>query len=74
VIPYTHKDLIRYTDMHVELECNGTLTRGQPICDQRGLFAGESLTTPQPVNTAVAVDADGKTIVQHVMTSLLSYP
>jgi len=74
VIPYTHRDLIRYTDMHVDVECSGTLTRGQTVCDQRGLFAGEGLTTPQPVNTAVAIDADGKAIVQHVMTSLLSYP
>jgi inosine-uridine nucleoside N-ribohydrolase len=73
VIPHTHSDLIRYTDMHVDIECSGTLTRGQTVCDQR-LFAGEGLTTPQPVNTAVAIDADGKAIVRHVMTSLLSYP
>jgi len=74
VIPYTHSDLIRYTDMHVDVECTGTLTRGQTVCDQRGLLAEEGLTTPQSVNTAVAIEADGKAIVQHVMASLLSYP
>lgn len=74
VIPHTHSDLIRYKDMHVDVECNGTLTRGQTVCDQRGLFAGEGLKAPQTVNTAVATEADGKAIVHHVMESLLSYP
>lgn len=73
VIPYSHPALIRYQDLHVAVECAGTLTRGQTVCDQRGILAGEGLTTPGLANTAVAIEADGDAIVDVAMASLLYY-
>jgi inosine-uridine nucleoside N-ribohydrolase len=74
VIPYTHPELLVYTEMHVDVECEGTLTRGQTVCDQRGLNDGEGLDVARPANTAVATDAEGDRIVNLVIDALMQYP
>ena len=74
VVPYTHPALIRHENMHVDVECTGKFTRGQTVCDQRGLSAEEGLVPPQASNAAVAVQADGKSIIDLVMNTLQSYP
>ena len=74
VVPYTHPALIQHQNMHVDVECTGKLTRGQTVCDQRGLAAEEGLVPPQASNAAVAVQADGKSIIDLVMNTLQNYP
>ncbi len=74
VVPFTHPDLIQYETMHVDIETEGTLTRGMSVCDQRGMSAAEGLVAPQPPNVQVAVAADGDRIVQAVLDTLLKFP
>jgi purine nucleosidase len=73
VIPYSHPSLIEYQDLHVAVECQGTLTRGQTVCDQRGMRKDDS-GAPGASSTAVAMTAQGDAIVEVVMDSLLYYP
>ncbi|HAK51106.1 MAG TPA: pyrimidine-specific ribonucleoside hydrolase RihA [Gammaproteobacteria bacterium] len=73
VIPYTHPDLIQYESMHVEVECQGDITRGQTVCDQRGIMSDDGLSPPKFKNARVAISARGETISNLAIESLLSY-
>ncbi len=73
VIPYTHPDLIQYQAMHVNVECQGEITRGQTVCDLRGMVSDEGLHPPKPKNARVAISANGEAISNLAIESLLSY-
>ncbi len=73
VIPYTHKELIQYHFMHVDVECEGQLTRGQTVCDQRNLFKQVSSKSQQKPNCDVAIASKGEAIIDLVLQSLLDF-
>ncbi|RPG50356.1 MAG: pyrimidine-specific ribonucleoside hydrolase RihA [Gammaproteobacteria bacterium TMED1] len=73
VIPYTHKELIQYQFMHVDVECEGQLTRGQTVCDQRNLFKQVSSKSQQKPNCDVAIASKGEAIIDLVLQSLLDF-
>ena len=73
VIPYTHPDLIQYKVMHVDVECQGDITRGQTVCDLRRMVSDEGLHPPKPKNVRVATSANGEAISNLAIKSLLSY-
>ena len=73
VIPYTHPDLIQYESMHVEVECQGDITRGQTVCDQRGVVSNDGLNPQKTKNARVAISANGESISNLAIESLLGY-
>jgi inosine-uridine nucleoside N-ribohydrolase len=52
VLALTHPGLIQFSDYHVDIELNGTLTRGMTVVDQR------RIKSVKPANTSVAMSID----------------
>lgn len=73
LVPYMDASLIDYAHARVEIELNGTHTRGMTLCDLRpaSLQAGAARTPPP--NAHVAVEARSRAIVEQVIETLLSY-
>lgn len=74
VLPFSHPGLIRHTDIHVGIECQGALTRGMTVCDLRGAIAKEGIEPAQPANASVAVSADGDAIIRLLLDTLNRFP
>ena len=73
VIPYTNRELIQYQSMHVDVECEGKLTRGQTVCDQRAISKQVSSEAQQRPNCEVAIAGKGDAIIDLALQSLLDF-
>jgi len=73
VIPHTHSELIQYQRMYVDVECEGTITRGQTVCDQRDIVTETSQASEKKANCDVALSSKGDAIVELALHSLLTY-
>jgi inosine-uridine nucleoside N-ribohydrolase len=77
VLPFTHPELIRHQEMHVDVETQGEITRGMTVCDQRGRGASEE--TPADTqrgneNCQVAISADTVPIQNLIVETLTTLP
>jgi len=76
VIPFVHPDIIDYKDFHVDVELDGTLTRGMTLCDQRGLPLSSKFSeihAPKPPNAKVAMKADSRKLIDTLIDTILEY-
>ena len=73
VLPFTDTDLIEYRSAHVDVEVDGTLTRGMTVVDFRNVpDIGLAHVRPsQPNNAQLAVSADGPEIVGRVLEEIV---
>lgn len=69
IVPEVRPGLIRYYRTRVEIELAGRHTRGKTVCDMRH---GDEALVPDP-NAEVAVEAEGRRIIDDVVATLLSY-
>jgi inosine-uridine nucleoside N-ribohydrolase len=75
VVPYVQGDMLTYRPCHVQVEMNGTLTRGMTVCDLRAFTAeGKAMRGGGETNVQLAVDSDAARLVSHVVDTLLTYP
>ncbi len=77
VLPFTHPELIRHQEMHVDVETQGEITRGMTVCDQRGRGASEE--TPADTqrgneNCQVAISTDTVPIQNLIVETLTTLP
>ena len=74
IIPYAYDRLITYRHCHVDIELSGKLTRGMTVCDLRALTAeGRAARGSGEPNALVAVETDARTLIGHVLDTILSY-
>ena len=59
--------------MHVDVECEGQLTRGQTVCDQRAISKQVSSEAQQKPNCEVAIAGKGDAIIDLALQSLLDF-
>ena len=73
VLPFTDSDLIEYRSAHVDVEVDGTLTRGMTVADFRNVpDIGLAHVRPsRPNNAQLAVSADGPEIVRRVLVEIV---
>ena len=73
VLPFTDSDLIEHRSAHVDVELDGTLTRGMTVADFRNVpDIGLAHVRPsRPDNALVAVTADGPEIVRRVLAEIV---
>ena len=73
VLPFTDSGLIEYRSAHVDVELDGTLTRGMMVADFRNVpDIGLAHVRPsRPDNAQVAVAADGPEIVRRVLGEIV---
>ena len=69
IIPYVEPSFFEYAHAAVDIELNGTLTRGMTVCDLRPVRAGGHARA----NVRVAVDARSRAVVDQVIDTLLAY-
>ena len=75
VVPYVHADMLTYRKCNIQVELNGTLTRGMTVCDLRSLTnEGKAMRGSGDANAQVAIDADARRLIDHVVETILSYP
>jgi inosine-uridine nucleoside N-ribohydrolase len=70
IVAHTAPELLSFEHIHVAVELASPLTRGMTVCDLRG-YRGTDALTP---NAHVAVAADGRAIMAHVLEAVASYP
>lgn len=76
LIPFIAPDLITYRHCPVEIELSRGPARGMTVCDMRRLTP-KKLENIQPMgvpNCNVAVDVDGRALVEHILETILSWP
>lgn len=74
ITPYVDESLIEYRSANVGIELNGRLTRGMTVCDLRPLTAvGQAMRGVGEPNARVAVAAQSRRIIDHVLETLLSF-
>lgn len=75
IIPYLRPDLIEYLETSVQVELNGTYTRGMTVCDLRHPRGSgmPHLRNRTPPNARVAIAAKGRELIDLVIETLLSY-
>lgn len=74
IVPYVLEDAIEYQHCHVDVELAGRFTRGMTVCDLRTLTAeGRAERGSGEPNALVAVRADTRRLIGHVVETLLSY-
>lgn len=73
VLPFTDSDLMEYRGAHVDVELDGTLTRGMTVADYRNVpDIGLAHVRPSdPDNAQIAVSADGPEIVRRVLAEIV---
>ena len=74
ITPYVDPDLIQYLETTVTVELAGTHTRGMTVCDLRRLRPGGAIRPIGPPNARVALEAQGRRLIERVVDTLLSYP
>jgi inosine-uridine nucleoside N-ribohydrolase len=72
IVPYVDGTLISYRDARVDIELNGSLTRGMTVCDLRPAPAAEWSGRPAK-NAKIAVDCENPPLIDLVIETLLSY-
>ncbi len=74
IVPYVHDDMLTYRHCNVQVELNGSLTRGMTICDLRRLTdEGKAIRASSEANVLVAVDSDARRLIDHVVETILTY-
>ena len=75
LVPYVAPDLIRYAETSVKVELAGTYTRGMTVCDLRGARPGAAtgIRPAEPATTKLAIEADGRKLIDLVVAALLQY-
>ena len=73
VLPFTDTELIEYRGAHVDVELDGTLTRGMTVTDFRNVpdIGLAHVRSSHPDNAQVAVSADGPEIVRRVLVEIV---
>ena len=74
IVPYVDPSLIDYVNGQVDVELRGTHTRGMTVCT---LHASVQIPGPDPrlePNAMIAVDAKTRELIEHLVTTILSYP
>lgn len=73
VLPFTDPELIEYRSAHVDVELDGTLTRGMTVADFRNVpdIGLAHVRSSRPDNALVAVSADGPEIVRRVLVEIV---
>src|ERR1700722_17099154 len=67
VVPYVLDDMLTYRHCNVQVELNGTLTRGMTVCDLRTLTdEGKPMRGSGEANALVAVESDARRLIGHV--------
>ena len=75
VVPYVHPDMLTYHHCNVQVELNGTLTRGMTVCDLRTLTEdGKAMRGSGDANVQVALESDARRLISHVVDTILTYP
>jgi inosine-uridine nucleoside N-ribohydrolase len=75
VVPYVHDDMLTYRYCNVQVELNGTLTRGVTVCDLRTLTdEGKAIRGSGEANAFVARDSSARRLIEHVVDTILTYP
>jgi inosine-uridine nucleoside N-ribohydrolase len=69
IVPYVDATLLNYADAHVDIELNGTLTRGMTVCQFTPGAAARAADRPRA--TKVAVDAESRRLIELVVDTLL---
>jgi inosine-uridine nucleoside N-ribohydrolase len=74
VVPYVCDDMLTYRHCNVQVELNGTLTRGMTVCDLRTLTdEGKAMRGSGEANALVAVEPDARRLIGHVVDTMLTY-
>ncbi len=75
LVPYIAPELVTYVDSSVQIELQGTHTRGMTVCDLRGVRPGstEQIRAPANSNAKVAIAARERTLIELVLEGLLEY-
>lgn len=75
LIPYVAPDLIRTLETSVAIELNGTHTRGMTVCDLRNVRAGavQNIAAAARPNAKVAIEAQGRALIDLVVDTLLTF-
>jgi len=75
VVPYVQDDMLTYRHCNVQVELNGTLTRGVTVCDLRTLTdEGKAIRGSGDANALVARESDARRLIEHVVDTILTYP
>ena len=74
VLPFTRPELVQHRAAHVDVELDGTLTRGMTVADFRGIpdLAQAHIRPSRPANAHVALAADADMAVRHILDTVLS--
>ena len=72
IVPYVDATLLQHVHTRVDIELNGTHTRGMTVCDLRParLSGGDDR---QQFNAQVAVNAESRSLIERVIDTLLTY-
>jgi inosine-uridine nucleoside N-ribohydrolase len=73
ITPYVDPDLIQYLETTVAIELTGTHTRGMTVCDLRRVRPGGAVAPGGPPNARVALEAQGRRLIERVVDTLLTY-
>jgi inosine-uridine nucleoside N-ribohydrolase len=69
--PNVHDDMLTYRHCSVQVELNGTLTRGVRVCDLRTLTdEGKAMRGSGDANAL----SEARRLVEHVVDTILTYP
>jgi inosine-uridine nucleoside N-ribohydrolase len=71
IVPYVDATMLDYADARVDIELNGTFTRGMTVCDFSPAGRSPAAASPRPVR--VAVDANSSVLIELVVDTLLAY-
>jgi inosine-uridine nucleoside N-ribohydrolase len=71
IVPYVDATLLEYADARVDIELNGTLTRGMTVCEFAAAGRTPAADSLSPVK--VAVDARNRALIELVVDTLLGY-
>jgi inosine-uridine nucleoside N-ribohydrolase len=72
IVPYVDATLLEYAHTRVDVELNGTHTRGMTLCDLRPARLSAPDDGPA-ANARVAVDAKSRQVIERVIDTLLAY-
>jgi inosine-uridine nucleoside N-ribohydrolase len=71
IVPYVDATLLDYVDARVDIELNGTLTRGMTVCEFAAAGRTPAADSVRPAK--VAVDARNRALIELVVDTLLGY-
>jgi inosine-uridine nucleoside N-ribohydrolase len=74
IVPYVEPYFIDYVDGRVDVELRGTHTRGMTVCTFDAGTQSSGLDSRLETNAKIAVDAKKRDLMEHLVTTILSYP